>query len=120
MTGSSAMLFFMAKSLVNGFPPPREHLAQAHRPALAERWLAEGFQPMTHGMGQGEVEAVVGDFVELERPAHLEPKSAPKQYAGDVVQGVAVALAQLVSPNDQRVVEQAAGIAGLGRVGQLF
>ena len=61
---------------------------------------------------------VVGHLLELERPAHLEVEAVADQHEGDVVQGVGVALAQLVGPDDQRVVQQAAAAARLGGLGQ--
>ena len=61
-----------------------------------------------------------GVFFESERAAHLETKPAADEQEGDVVQRVGIALAQFVGPDDERVVEQAAGAAGFGRVGQLL
>jgi hypothetical protein len=49
-----------------------------------------------------------GDLGVLQRAAHLEVEAAADQHERDVVQRVRVALAQLVGPDDQRVVEQAA------------
>ena len=59
-----------------------------------------------------------GTLLYLQRSAHLEVEAAADQHERDVVQRVRVALAQLVGPDDQRVVEQAAGAARLGRLGQ--
>ena len=54
----------------------------------------------------------------LDRPAHAEIQAVADQHEGDVVERVRVALAQLVGPDDQRVVQQAAAAARLGRLGQ--
>ena len=37
---------------------------------------------------QRQMEAVVRHFLQLERAAHLEPKPAPQQHEGDVVERV--------------------------------
>ncbi len=59
-----------------------------------------------------------GTLLELQRAAHLEVEAVADQHERDVVERVRVALAQLVGPDDQRVVEQAAAAARLGRLGQ--
>ena len=65
-----------------------------------------------------EQQPVVGQLRVLERPAHPEVEAVADQHEGDVVERVRVALAQLVGPDDQRVVEQAAAAARLGGLGQ--
>src|SRR5947207_5187342 len=59
-------------------------------------------------MGEGEVEAVVRHFVELKCPPHLEAESAADEQEGNVVQSMGIALAQLVGPDDEGVVQEMA------------
>ena len=59
-----------------------------------------------------------GWLLVFERAAHLEAEAAADQDERDVVERVRVAFAEFVGPDDERVIEQAAGAAGLGRFGE--
>src|SRR2546422_372631 len=104
----------------SGSPFKKNGLTQAQRPAFAQRGFAKCFQAVAHGVSQREVEAVVGNFFQLERAPHLEAEPATDEQEGDIIEGVRVAFAKFVGPDDERVVEQTAGASGFGRVGQLF
>src|SRR5213593_4394834 len=93
-------------------------LTQLERPAFAKRWLAERLEAMADGMSQAKVQAIVRRFVEFERAAHLEAEPAADEHEGNVVQRVRVAFAQLVGPDNKRVVEHRACAAGFGRACQ--
>ena len=69
-------------------------------------------------MGEREQQAVVGDFLEFERAAHAEIESAADEDERDVIERVGVAFAELVGPDDERVIEQRSAAAGFGGVGQ--
>ena len=88
------------------------------RPLAAEVRVAEPLDVVPEAVGQREQQPVVRHLAELERAAHLEVEAVADQHERDVVERVRVALAQLVGPDDQRVVEQAAVAARLGRLGQ--
>ena len=60
-------------------------LPQVQRPTVTERTFAEGFNPVTDTVGEGEVEAVVRHLVEFERASHLETKPAAEEHEGNVV-----------------------------------
>ncbi len=60
------------------------------------------------------------DLFVLDRPAHLEIKTVAHQHERNVVECVRITLAQLVGPDDERVVEQAAAAARLRRIGESF
>jgi len=55
--------------------------------------------------GEAQEEAVVGDALVLEAAAHVEVQAAADEEPGDVVERVAVALAEFVGPDDRRVVQ---------------
>ena len=59
-----------------------------------------------------------GTLLELDRAAHAEIQAVADEHEGDVVERVGIPLAELVGPDDQRVVEQAAAAARLGGLGQ--
>src|SRR5689334_14470473 len=71
-------------------------------------------------MGERKVKAIVRHLLELERPAHLKTESSANQDEWNVVERVAVAFAQFICPNDQRVIEQTAAATRLGCGGQFF
>src|SRR5690606_9938709 len=75
----------------------------------AEVGVAEADDAVAEAVGERQQEAVVVDLVVPERAAHAEVEPAADEDEGDVVQRVRVPLAQLVGPDDQRVVEQRAG-----------
>ena len=82
---------------------------------------------MTEAMGQRHQESVVSHSWQLQRLPHLKVESIANQDKRNVVQGVAVALAQLVCPDDQGVVQQRPIATrfrrfshALGHLGQLF
>src|SRR4051794_35932782 len=54
---------------------------------------------------------------EVERSAHFEIDAAAQEHERDVIERMVVPLAELVAPYDQRVIEQAAIAARLGRFG---
>ena len=55
-----------------------------------------------------------------EGSSHLEAEPAARQQEGDVVEGMAVPLAQLVRPNHEGIVEHGARLTGLWRGLELF
>ena len=84
----------------------------------AEVGVAEGGEIEVEGGGEGEEEAVVGEVGELQGAAHFPVEGVADGDEGDVVEGVGIALAELVGPEDLGVVQEAAGAAGLGGVGE--
>ncbi len=74
---------------------------------------------MAEGVGEAEPEAVVGCFVELEREAGFEAEAAADEDEGDVFEGMAVAFAEFVGPEEGGVVEEGSIAAGFGGVGEL-
>ena len=59
------------------------------------------------------------DLVELQGAAHFEAEAAAEEDEGNVVEGVAVALAEFVGPDDQRVIEHRRALAaGFRRRGE--
>ena len=89
-------------------------LAQRQRAFLGERWIAEGLELVAECVGEAEQQTVVRHAVELQRAAGLEAEPAAEQYKRNVVERVAVALAEFVGPHDGGVVKHAAGAAGFG------
>ncbi len=75
---------------------------------------------MPDGVGQAEEKAVVGAAGAGEGSSHLEAKPATRQQEGDVVEGMAVPLAELVRPDHQGIVEHGARLSGLGGGLELF
>ena len=93
----------------------------------AEVRVAEALDAMAHAVRQRQQQAIVRHAVVAQRPAHAEVEAVADQHERDVVERVRVALAQLVGPDDQRIVEQRAGAARFrgigqptGQIGQLF
>lgn len=50
----------------------------------------------------------MGNAIEFERASHLEPEAVSDEHEGDVIEGVGIAFAEFVGPNDGGVVEQGA------------
>src|SRR5207248_1777469 len=88
------------------------------RPIATEVGVAEARDGVPEAVRQRDQQAVVRDAAELERAAHAEVEAAADEDERDVVQSVRVALAQLVGPDDQRVVQQRAMAARLRSLGQ--
>ena len=70
---------------------------EGERAVAAQFALAEGFDAMAGAVGEGEVQAVVRDLVELQRAAHLETEATAEEHERDVVERVAVAFAEFVT-----------------------
>src|SRR3954469_3308843 len=83
-------------------PPSTER----ERPVSAEVRVAERLDRVAEAVRQREQKTVVRRPLELERPAGPEVEPAADEDEGDVIQGVRVSLAQLVRPDNHRVVEQ--------------
>ena len=64
------------------------------------------------------MEPVVRHPRELQGPAHLKPEAASDHHPGDVVEGVRVAFAELVRPQNRGVVEQRARATRFGCLGE--
>ena len=71
-------------------------------------------------MSECEVKTIVRHFVEFERAAHLKTKSSADEDERNIVERVAVAFAQFIRPNDQRIIEQTAVAARFRCGGQFF
>jgi hypothetical protein len=67
-------------------------------------WIAESFYSVAEAMGKREEEAVVWDIVVLFVAAHGKIEAAAYQHEGDVVEGMAVAFAKFVRPNEEGAV----------------
>ena len=63
---------------------------------------------MTEALGDGHEQAVVRLLLELERAAGLEAEAAADEHPRDVLVRVAVALPELVRPDDGCVVQHVA------------
>ena len=93
-------------------------LGQIEGASLTQGLVAECVDAMTHAVGQGHEQSVVGDALEVYRAPHLEAHSVAEQHKRNVPERMAVALAEFVGPDDGGVVEQTAIGSGLGRLGQ--
>ena len=70
---------------------------------------------MTDGVRKREVQPIVRHAAEFERAAHVEPEAAAHEDKRNIVERVAVALAEFVGPKDQRVIQEFAVAPGLRR-----
>ncbi len=75
---------------------------------------------MPEAMREGQQQAVVRHMRVFERTPHLEVQAVADEHERNIVQRVRIALAQFVCPDEQRVVQQAAGSARFRRFGQPF
>src|SRR2546421_398607 len=80
----------------------------AQRPVAAVVGISESLEVVAEAVSQRQEQPVVRHALVLERAAHLEIEAVADHHPRDVVERVRVALAQLVRPEQQRVVEQAA------------
>ena len=78
--------------------------------------VAEAGQGMAHAVRQGEQKAVVRQARIFERTSHLEVQAIADQDERNVVECVRIALTQFVGPDNERIVQQAAVAARLGRL----
>ena len=78
--------------------------------------IAELFDAMAYGVGKRQQQAIVGHFRKADGPAHVEIQAVADEHERNVIECVRIPLAQLVGPDDERVIQQAAA-AGLGRLG---
>src|SRR5580765_559155 len=84
-------------------------LGQAQWTVIAKDRLSERLDPVSHGVCQGQVQAVMGNLIEFNRAAHLKSETTADQHEGNIVQSMRIPFAQFVGPDDQRVVEQGPG-----------
>ena len=89
------------------------YLAQRQWPIRTKLRIPKRRHVVSERVGEGHEQTVMRNVRELQRLAHLEAEPAADEDEGDVVVRVVVALAELVGPDNRRVVEQGAVAAGL-------
>ena len=70
--------------------------SQLQRPTFAEARIAERLHGVAEALGDRHEQAVVRLLLELDRPAGLEAEATADEHPGDILERVAVALAEFI------------------------